>query len=212
MATGNAPGPRSTAQYEFVALNDYIKPVNGLYLTRDTLDGKLFTECIQGGVDSWSNFAYKTVAFNQLPGNFPLVNFPLESLSFRPVSLRPPALVPNNSRRRAPQPVRDARPFRRIRRRFDDDQLRARRVAAVQLRVKRPRKRLRVVRNHAHVRRAETGGNFRVRDDKAIANCELRIANLRLQIRIIVPVQNQQFCLWRIMFRQQTRTAQRSEC
>jgi hypothetical protein len=69
------------AQYEFIALNDFIKPVNALYLTLYTLDGKLFTECIQGGVGNWSNFAYKTVAFNQLPSNFPLVNFPLESLS-----------------------------------------------------------------------------------------------------------------------------------
>jgi hypothetical protein len=40
----------------------------------------LFTECIQGGVGNWSNFAYKTVAYNQLPQSFPLVNFPLETL------------------------------------------------------------------------------------------------------------------------------------
>ena len=51
-------------------------PSTRLYLTLDTLDGKLFTECLQGGVDNWGNFAYKTVAFNQLPSNFPLVKFP----------------------------------------------------------------------------------------------------------------------------------------
>jgi hypothetical protein len=66
--------------YEFVALNDFIKPVNGLYLTLNTLNAKLLTECVQGGVDNWSNFSYKTLAFNQLPSKFPLQNFPLESL------------------------------------------------------------------------------------------------------------------------------------
>jgi hypothetical protein len=69
------------ARYEFNALNDFIKPVNALYLTLNTLDGKLFTECVQGGVDNWNNFAYKTVAYNQLPDQFPLRNFPLESLA-----------------------------------------------------------------------------------------------------------------------------------
>jgi hypothetical protein len=69
------------AQYEFIALNDFIKPVNALYLTRNTLDGKLITDCVQGDVNNWNNFVYKTVAFNQLPDHFPLVNFPLESLS-----------------------------------------------------------------------------------------------------------------------------------
>ena len=48
--------------------------------------------------------------------------------------------------------------------------LRARRVAAVQFRVKRPRKRLRVMRNHADIRRAEAGGNFGVRDDVSMVD------------------------------------------
>jgi hypothetical protein len=68
-------------QYEFVALNDFIKPVSGLYLTLQTLNGKLLTECIQGGVDNWSNFAYKTLVYNQLPDKFPLRQFPLEALA-----------------------------------------------------------------------------------------------------------------------------------
>jgi hypothetical protein len=68
------------SKYEFIALNDFVKPVNGLYLTLYTLDGKLFSECLQGGVDSWGNFAYKTLSANQLPPDFPLRNFPYESL------------------------------------------------------------------------------------------------------------------------------------
>jgi len=43
-----------------------------LYLTLNTMDGRLFTECLQGGVDSWGNFVLKTVAANQIPQQFPL--------------------------------------------------------------------------------------------------------------------------------------------
>ncbi|MEI8291338.1 MAG: glycosyltransferase family 39 protein [Verrucomicrobiota bacterium] len=68
------------SQYHFYQLNDNHKHVSGLYLTLYTLDGKLFSECLQGGVDSWGNFVYKTLAANQLPADFPLRNFPYESL------------------------------------------------------------------------------------------------------------------------------------
>jgi hypothetical protein len=67
-------------QYEFVALNDFIKPVNGLYLTLYTLDARFLSECVQGGVDNWGNFVYKTVAYNQLPAKFPLSKSPFEAL------------------------------------------------------------------------------------------------------------------------------------
>ena len=53
-------------------MNDHGKYVAELYLTLNTLDGKLFTECLQGGVDSWGNFVLKTVAANQIPPQFPL--------------------------------------------------------------------------------------------------------------------------------------------
>jgi hypothetical protein len=60
------------SQYEFFQFNDYVKPVRALYLTLNTMDGRLFTECLQGGVDSWGNFVLKTVAANQIPQQFPL--------------------------------------------------------------------------------------------------------------------------------------------
>lgn len=60
------------SQYEFFQFYDYVKRVNALYLTLNTLDAKLFTECLQGGVDSWPNFVLKTVTFNQIPPQFPL--------------------------------------------------------------------------------------------------------------------------------------------
>jgi hypothetical protein len=66
--------------YQFVALNDFIKPVSGLYLTLNTLNGSLLTDCVHGNPDNWSNFAYKTVAYNQLPDKFPLTKFPVDVL------------------------------------------------------------------------------------------------------------------------------------
>jgi hypothetical protein len=69
------------SQYEFFQFNDYVKQVRALYLTLNTLDGKLFTECLQGGVDSWGNFCLKTVAANQIPQQFPLKVAPYGLLS-----------------------------------------------------------------------------------------------------------------------------------
>ena len=69
------------SQYEFFQFNDYVKQVRALYLTLNTLDGKLFTECLQGGVDSWGNFCWKTVAANQIPPQFPLKVAPYGLLS-----------------------------------------------------------------------------------------------------------------------------------
>jgi len=61
------------AQSEFFALNDnLVKPVRGLYLTLGALDAKLFSECLQGGADSWGNFVLKTIVSNQIPDQFPL--------------------------------------------------------------------------------------------------------------------------------------------
>ena len=61
------------AKSDFFALNDNLtKPVRALYLTLVTLDGKLFSECLQGGVASWGNFVLKSVAANDIPPGFPL--------------------------------------------------------------------------------------------------------------------------------------------
>ena len=67
-------------EYTFFQLNDYIKPVHGLFLSSLTLDGKLLTDCLQGTKDSWGNFVLKSVAVGQLPSGFPLKNFPSETL------------------------------------------------------------------------------------------------------------------------------------
>jgi 4-amino-4-deoxy-L-arabinose transferase-like glycosyltransferase len=64
------------AKDEFFAINDYIKPVQALYLTWQAMDGKLVSDCIRGGDNSWGNFALKALSQNQLPTGFPLRNSP----------------------------------------------------------------------------------------------------------------------------------------
>ncbi len=65
------------SQYQFFELNDYCKTVSALYLTLNTLDGKFYSECVRGNVDSWGNFVLKSLALGQVPTPFPLKSMPL---------------------------------------------------------------------------------------------------------------------------------------
>jgi hypothetical protein len=60
------------ARTEFFQFNDNVKQVRALYLSLNVLDEKLFTECLQGGADSWGNLVFRTIAGNQVPASFPL--------------------------------------------------------------------------------------------------------------------------------------------
>ena len=51
--------------YEFFALHDQIKPVRGIYLSFETVDGKFISECVQGGVDNWKRFAWQLLSQHQ---------------------------------------------------------------------------------------------------------------------------------------------------
>lgn len=64
------------SQDEFFALNDYIKKVNALYLTMQTMDGRLVTDCFRSGKTSWGHFALDATTRNQIPTNFPLRHSP----------------------------------------------------------------------------------------------------------------------------------------
>jgi len=59
---------------DFYAVNDFLKPVQALYLTSQAMDVKLFSDCLQTPADSWGNFALKlsTVGIH----NFPLRTSP----------------------------------------------------------------------------------------------------------------------------------------
>lgn len=61
---------------QFYALNDYIKPVNALYLTMRTMDGKLISDCLHTGKDSWGRFVLDALTRNKVPVGFPLSHAP----------------------------------------------------------------------------------------------------------------------------------------
>jgi hypothetical protein len=60
------------AQSDFFAVNDYLKPVQALYLTPLTMDGKFVSDWVQTRDFSWGNFIVDTVIKNQFPPGFPL--------------------------------------------------------------------------------------------------------------------------------------------
>ena len=61
---------------EFYALNDYIKPVSGLYLTMQTMDSRLVSDCFRSTQNSWGHFVLGALARNDIPKGFPLQHAP----------------------------------------------------------------------------------------------------------------------------------------
>jgi hypothetical protein len=59
------------AQDEFFALND-VKPVQALYLTPETMDGRFISDWITPREFSWGSFIIQAVLQNQIPPKFPL--------------------------------------------------------------------------------------------------------------------------------------------
>ena len=64
------------SQDDFFAVNDNIKPVQALYLTPETTDGKFVSDWIHSGEHSWGNFMIQASLQNQIPQGFPLRNAP----------------------------------------------------------------------------------------------------------------------------------------
>jgi hypothetical protein len=64
---------------DFFSLNDYIKPVNALFLTFRTMDDKLISGCLAGGKNGWPHFALDTITQTKVPTNFPLRHWPAGS-------------------------------------------------------------------------------------------------------------------------------------
>jgi len=61
---------------DFFAINDYMKPVQAMYLTPETMDSKLASDCLSRAPDTWANFVFQVVSQNKIPGSFPLVHAP----------------------------------------------------------------------------------------------------------------------------------------
>jgi len=55
---------------DFYALNDFIKPVQALYLTAETMDAKLISECLRTPANSWGNFSLRVTTTGEK--GFPL--------------------------------------------------------------------------------------------------------------------------------------------
>ena len=61
------------AQDDFFTINDYLKPVQALYLTSKTMDAKLASDCLPADQHTWGNFVLQAVAQGKIPTGFPLV-------------------------------------------------------------------------------------------------------------------------------------------
>jgi 4-amino-4-deoxy-L-arabinose transferase-like glycosyltransferase len=69
------------AQDDFFAINDYLKPVQALYLTSVTMDGKFISDMVRSGERGWGSFVTGAVLKNQIPPDFPLRNSPAGSVA-----------------------------------------------------------------------------------------------------------------------------------
>jgi hypothetical protein len=64
------------SQDDFFAINDYLKPVQALYLSPQTMDAKFASNWAKAEQHGWGNFILQAVAQNKIPASFPLVHSP----------------------------------------------------------------------------------------------------------------------------------------
>ena len=60
---------------DFYAINDYLKPVTGLYLTPITMDARFYSQMLKGPDWAWGRFIYSSMQTN-MPAGFPLGHAP----------------------------------------------------------------------------------------------------------------------------------------
>ena len=67
------PDARDAKTHEdFFAINDYLKPINVLYLTPQTMDSRFLTQWIRAGEQSWGSFILESMVKKKVPDYFPL--------------------------------------------------------------------------------------------------------------------------------------------
>jgi hypothetical protein len=59
-------------QESFFAINDAVKPINALYLSPKTIDGRFLTDWVRTGETSWGEFVIHTLLSHEPPQGFPL--------------------------------------------------------------------------------------------------------------------------------------------
>jgi len=72
-----APDASDPAAHEdFFAINDDQKPINALYLTPQTMDGRFLSQWFRAGEQSWGSFVVDSVLKRKVPDQFPLRESP----------------------------------------------------------------------------------------------------------------------------------------
>ena len=72
------PDARDPSTHEdFFAINDYLKPVNALYLTPQILDARFLTQWVSASEQSWGSFIVEAMLNKNVPGYFPLRQSPV---------------------------------------------------------------------------------------------------------------------------------------
>jgi hypothetical protein len=67
------PNPKERVRREdFFSINDFLKPIQALYLTSETMDSKFVSQWVQAGEKSWGSFVAQTVLLSKEPVGFPL--------------------------------------------------------------------------------------------------------------------------------------------
>jgi len=73
----SAPDARDpNTREDFSAINDYQKPINALYLTPQTMDGRFLSQWFMAGEQSWGSFVVESVLKKKVPDHFPLNQMP----------------------------------------------------------------------------------------------------------------------------------------
>ncbi|MDB6121608.1 MAG: hypothetical protein JWQ71_601 [Pedosphaera sp.] len=65
-----------TAQQDFFAVNDFMRPIKAVYLTPQTLDSRFLSQWVRGGELSWGSFVIDSMLKKDLPPYFPLKKSP----------------------------------------------------------------------------------------------------------------------------------------
>ena len=60
------------SQADFNAINYWMKPIQALYLTPETLDGRFVSDWVRARESSWGDFLMQVVSQKQIPSGFPL--------------------------------------------------------------------------------------------------------------------------------------------
>jgi len=64
------------AQDDFTAIDKNMKPIQALYLTPETMDGKFLSDWVYAGKNSWGDFVLQAVTETRIPTDFPLRHAP----------------------------------------------------------------------------------------------------------------------------------------